>query len=67
MSFSTFNISELPEDADDDYAIEFTTKHSKIGITLSEQEARGVGDGLLRTIDEGVDSLGEDGQHVSEL
>ena len=38
MAFSTFNISELPNDADDDFVIEITTRSSKLGVTLSRDE-----------------------------
>lgn len=64
MSFSTFNISELPEESENDYAVEITTSDSKLGILLSETEARGIGQALLDAVDDGVDSL--DGDHVDD-
>lgn len=65
MGFSTFNVSELADDADDDFAIEFTTKSSRIGITLSEDEARGVGHALTESVEGDMDSW--DGEDASEI
>lgn len=65
MSFHMFDLSELPEEADDAFAIEFQTKHAKMGITLSEDEARGVAHALQDGLDGDLESW--DGKHASEI
>lgn len=65
MSFSTFDITELPEESDDDYAVEFTTKESRIGIAMSEDELRGVGKAMLQSVDGDMEEF--DGKHASEI
>lgn len=65
MGFHTFDLTELPDDADDAFAIEFTTKHSKIGITLSESEAQGVAHALQDGLDGDMETW--DGKNASEI
>lgn len=51
MSFSTFEISELSEESDEDYALEIQTGDTMLGILVSEAEMAALADGMQRTID----------------
>lgn len=65
MTFSTFEITELREDAENDYALEFTTGNSKLGILLTEDELVSVGQAMLDSADGDWDRF--DGQNVEEI
>lgn len=65
MGFSTFDVTELPDDADEDFIIEFTTRDSKLGISLSEDEAHGIGHALLESVDGNMEQF--DGKQASEI
>jgi len=51
MSFSTFEISELPDESDNDYALEIQTAESKLGILVSEQEMKMLSEGMRQTLE----------------
>ncbi len=65
MVFSTLEISELSEEAENDYCLEFTTSNTKQGILLTEDEARGVGQGLLDAVEDNPSAI--DGDSVDEI
>jgi len=65
MTFSTMEISELSEESENDYALEFTTSDTRQGILLTEEEARGIGEGLLRAIEESPSAI--DGDRIGEV
>lgn len=65
MTFHTFSIAELPEDADDDVQLEFTTGDTMLGLNLSETEARAVGEALLDACESGVEDV--QAGHVDEI
>jgi hypothetical protein len=64
MSFSTFEISELADESDNDYALEFQTGDSMHGILVTEEELQMLGDGITRTIDGNPEDA--DGLEVGE-
>ena len=47
MSFSTFQINDLPDDSEDDYQLEFTSSEMMIGIQMSEGELIAVAQAML--------------------
>ena len=65
MSFSTFDLTDLPDDAENDYAVEITTADAKLGVALSAQEMRAIADAMQRAADGDMDSW--DDQHVDEV
>ncbi len=65
MAFAKFDITELPDDSEDDYAVEFTTANSKLGITLSEGEMNGVSQMMQEAIDGDLDK--HDGKNAAEI
>ena len=65
MTISTFEISELDEEAENDWCIEITTKGSKHGLLLTDAEMRMIGDGIELAVAEEESEL-LDGVHASD-
>ena len=53
MTFRTFEISELSEDSENDYALEIQASQTKWGILVTEEEMQMLGDAILRTVEDG--------------
>lgn len=51
MSFSTFQINDLPDDSEDDYQLEFTCSEMMIGVQMSEDELVAVAQAMLDASD----------------
>ena len=66
MTIATFEISELDEESDNDWAVEITTGDSKHGILLKDAEMRMVADGMQRAVDDDDPGLLDD-VHASEF
>lgn len=64
MSFSTFEISELSEESDNDYAVEIQTSDSMHGLLISEEEMRMLGDAIQRTVEDSASAA--DQLHVED-
>lgn len=65
MSYSTFTISELSDEADDDFAVEVQTSDSRMGILVSEQELEAMGRSMLDSVDGDMDKW--DGASAQEI
>lgn len=63
MSFSTFEISELTEDHEDDYQIEITSGGNLHGFQVKEAELRMLGESFLDTLEQDLSAV--DKRHVS--
>ena len=65
MTIANFEISELAEEAENDWCIEITTKDSRHGVLLKDAEMRMLGDGINRAVDDDDPELLDD-VHASE-
>lgn len=63
--FSTFNITELSAESENDYAVEVTTSNSKLGLLVTESELRVLGESMVDVADGGVEAMAEG--HVSDI
>lgn len=52
MAFQTFEISELPEDSENDYALEIQASECKFGVLVTEEELEAMGQAMLDTAQE---------------
>jgi hypothetical protein len=59
MSFSTFEISELPEESDNDYAIEIESSETKFGLLVTETEMKMLADAFADSVRDGPDEIGQ--------
>jgi len=66
MTISTFEISELSDESENDWCVEITTKDSKHGILLKDAEMRMIGDGIERAVDDDNPEL-LDNVHASDF
>lgn len=57
MSFSTFEISELAAESDNDYALEIQSSETKLGVLVTETEMQMLADAFEDTLSEGPDEI----------
>ena len=66
MTFQTFEISELAEDSEDDYAVEIQASGCKFGMLVTEGELEAMGEAMLETAQED-DFEAFDGKTVADF
>lgn len=65
MSYHSVQVTELPEDVDEDFQVEITTSESLLGIQMSEEEMTALGQTLLDSANGDMESF--DGAHADEI
>jgi len=65
MSYHTVEVTELPEDREEDFQLEIKTSDSLLGIQMSEDEVLGLGQMLVDSAQGDMESF--DGAHADEI